>query len=386
MRIAFISTWGPGWGGCEELWSRAATSLAARGQKVLASVIQSKPLHRRVLALRTAGIELHPWSLGKGVWHRLAWHLGLRRPGWPAVVRRVAAFKPDIVLISEGGTWPPGELLSQLARRGIPYATLSQANRDDHWPDDEYRLVLQPLMVNAARTYFVSRANLELAEYQLGCRLPNAKAILNPWTVDRQCPPPWPTIDPGDQLRLACVGRLHPPSKGQDLLLLSLAEERWKSRKWHLTFYGNGRQRGALEAMVARLGLSDKVTFGGHSADIAAVWSQNHALVLASRYEGLPLALLEALICGRPALVTAVAGNPEQVVEGRNGFVAETPTVEAVGNALERLWQNRSRLSAMGEFARHKLLAEHPVDPGDYLANELLDLAEQKAQSRVIPA
>ena len=62
------------------------------------------------------------------------------------------------------------------------------------------------------------------------------------------------------------------------------------------------------------------VHFRGHVNDIRAIWEQNHLLVLPSRYEGLPLALVEAMWCGRPAVVTDVGGNAELCVGKRNGI------------------------------------------------------------------
>jgi glycosyltransferase involved in cell wall biosynthesis len=193
--------------------------------------------------------------------------------------------------------------------------------------------------------------------------------------VDRHSTLAWPTTDAVNDLKMACVARLHPPSKGQDILLLALAGEEWRSRNWNLTFFGEGPQRIALERMVARLDLEAKVDFGGYASDIVKVWSQHHALALASRYEGTPLALLEALSLGRPALVTAVGGNAEVVVEGQNGFVAEVPTVASVNGALERLWRSRKNLSEMGVCARDRILKRYPVQPGQLFADELLDIA-----------
>jgi glycosyltransferase involved in cell wall biosynthesis len=269
-------------------------------------------------------------------------------------------------------------LISGLSKQGLPFVTLAQANSDGMWIDDEYRCRLEPLMASAARTFFVSHANLELAEYQLGCKLSNARVISNQWTVDHHIPPPWPAIGPMDELKLACVARLHPPSKGQDLLLLALATSKWRNGNWRLTFFGDEPQRRALELMTARLELNAKVHFAGSVSDIAGIWSEHHVLILTSRYEGMPLALLEALICGRPALVTSVAGNAEVVVEGRSGFVAEAPTVASVKAALERLWSSRAKLREMGVVARDELLRQNGAEPARLFADRLLELAERR--------
>lgn len=98
-------------------------------------------------------------------------------------------------------------------------------------------------------------------------------------------------------------------------------------------------------------------------------------LALASRYEGMPLAVLEALLCGRPCLLTDVAGHAEYVTEGENGFLAGAPTVASVAAALERAWQRRPDLPAMGRAAAERARRQIPPDPGAAFADELLALA-----------
>jgi glycosyltransferase involved in cell wall biosynthesis len=88
-----------------------------------------------------------------------------------------------------------------------------------------------------------------------------------------------------------------------------------------------------------------------------------------SRSEGTPLALVEAMICGRPSVVTDVGGNLEWVEEPRNGFIAEAPTVRSFGKALERAWMARDRWPSLGAAAREDALRRLEESRG-----ELLDL------------
>ena len=67
-----------------------------------------------------------------------------------------------------------------------------------------------------------------------------------------------------------------------------------------------------------------------------------------SRAEGTPLALVEAMLCGRPAIVSDVGGNQEWVTEGQTGFVAEAPVIGPTRAALERAWSARQDWKAMG--------------------------------------
>jgi len=76
--------------------------------------------------------------------------------------------------------------------------------------------------------------------------------------------------------------------------------------------------------------------------------------VLPSRGEGLSLAMLEAMMCGRPVIATDVGGCREVLEEGVTGFIAEDASEDALGRALERAWAVRSKWQAMGASAHQK--------------------------------
>ena len=106
----------------------------------------------------------------------------------------------------------------------------------------------------------------------------------------------------------------------------------------------------------------DRVVFEGHVADIEKVWALNHVLVMPSRIEGLPLAVIEAMLCGRPVVATDVAG-AEVIEDGVTGFLAEAATVGCVGNALERFWARRGEAEEIGALAAKKIRDLVPPDP-----------------------
>jgi glycosyltransferase involved in cell wall biosynthesis len=115
--------------------------------------------------------------------------------------------------------------------------------------------------------------------------------------------------------------------------------------------------------LVARFGLLERVSFAGHVTSVEEIWASNHVLVMPSRYEGLPLAVVEAMICGRPVLATDVAGHPEIIVDGVTGLLAGPPTVTTVAQGLERLWASRANLENMGRAAAKRIRELVPADP-----------------------
>jgi glycosyltransferase involved in cell wall biosynthesis len=161
----------------------------------------------------------------------------------------------------------------------------------------------------------------------------------------------------------ACVGRLYPPGKGQDILFEALAQPEWKCRDWRLSIYGEGSTRLSLEWLAGRLGLSERVNFAGF-AKPEQIWAENHVLVMPSRYEGLPLAMVEAMLCSRPVVATDVAGHAEIVDDGVTGFLADAPTPRAMAAALERFWARRTEAEEIGKAGCRRiqqLVPPHPV-------------------------
>ena len=135
------------------------------------------------------------------------------------------------------------------------------------------------------------------------------------------------------------------------------------------------RLRNSLERMVQRLGLQDRVVFAGHVTSIEKIWVENHVLVMPSRFEGMPLAIVEAMLCARAVVATDVAGHSEIIDDGVTGFLADAPTVSSMANALERLWAGRMSLEAMGKAAAKSIREHVPADPIRVFSEKMKSLA-----------
>jgi glycosyltransferase involved in cell wall biosynthesis len=174
---------------------------------------------------------------------------------------------------------------------------------------------------------------------------------------------------------MACVARLEPTAKGQDVLFQVLQQPRWKERPLELNLYGAGSWGDSLRRLAEGLHLQN-VHFCGHVNDVRRIWEQNHILVLPSRYEGLPLAVVEAMWCGRPAIVTDIAGNAEVCVDGETGFVADAPTAKLLDETLERAWNQRRDWHRMGLAARARAEKLIPKDPVGLFCQQLQEIAQ----------
>ncbi len=373
--ILFISTLAGGsFGGSEELWTRTAAVLAKQGVAVAASFQDwTTQIDRRISQLSQAGVELRPRPAKPSL-------IGLARRYMTGktqitldVERSFGSFAPSLVVISDGGALPPIDLVEMCLARDWPFAIVGHGNFND-WPPDELAARYRSAIRSAQKYFLVSEANRALVEKQLGQVFDNIEIVRNPLTIDIDRPIPWPPDTGEEGLRMACVGRLSPGTKGQDILLQVLATPSWIERKWHLTFFGNGANRDVLERLVKRLKLCDRVSFAGHVA-VERIWHDNHILVLPSRYEGMPLAIVEAMLSGRTVVATNVGGNSELLKDGLTGFLAEAAVAECFGRALERMWAQRERLREMGNLAAAAIRQMMPDDPVGIFADKLKHMA-----------
>ena len=381
MRIGIISTMrGFEWGGSEELWAAMAHRALEAGLQVSVYLMRPRPQHHKWEALEKAGADVF-WQSNNllqvcarrfarigGVLHpRLGDFLGERLVSLPAFF----STQPDVLLVSDGGSIPSPLIIGAIRKcyASRPYLILSQANQGEI-PESRHRKEAAALYRGAYSALFVSESNLRTTERQLLQRLCNGRVVRNPVNLDSTDPVDWPQ---SHSASFASVARLDVSAKGQDILLEVLSDRGWLDREWQLSIYGSGDDRAYLEEMVAYYGLRDRVSFRGQTEDIRGIWRTHHLLVLPSRYEGMPLAAVEAMLCGRPVVATRVAGLPEWICDGSSGFLAEAPTVGSFAQALEAAWQRRSEWRTIGNNARKDALLRYDPVPGDTLLSILIE-------------
>ncbi len=138
------------------------------------------------------------------------------------------------------------------------------------------------------------------------------------------------------------------------------------------------------EELAARLGLSQRVRFAGFEPNVARWMQAADGFVLSSRYEGLPMVLLEAGACGLPAVATDVPGTREVIVDGETGWLTPAGDPERLATTMRWLMHTPLRLrQAMGVRARQRVVErfslEAVLDRWERLYAELL---ERKSAAR----
>lgn len=377
MRLLFFSSMGGSpWGGSEELWADAARRAIEAGHEVAVSVFDFGEPVKQVGALGRAGARLIFRPRRPTLAEKAA--ALVMTPGW---LRAIEHWKPDAVCLSQGSAYEcvgrrsTRPFAEWLLRTRSPFVNVVQFNEPKSDLTAGTLARSRRLYDAASCNAFVAARNITEAGATLGGPVANARVVRNPVNLDAPFALPWPEAG---GMRFACVARLHVDAKGQDMLLEALASRPWRGEDWSLSLYGAGQDEARLKEQASRLGLAERVKFMGQTSDIRAVWKDHHMLVLSSRAEGTPLAMVEAMILARPCLVTDVGGCADWVTDGENGFLAPA-TVEGLAAALDRARGARERWPELARAARATAERLHDPEPG----RTLLGLVESAAQAPV---
>ena len=180
------------------------------------------------------------------------------------------------------------------------------------------------------------------------CVIPNARTF----SPDRQADL--------TRKRVLAIGRFD-YQKGFDRLIDIWNRVQWlegsKVRGWQLVIVGDGPLRQQLQQQIQRLGLSDSVRLLRPTSDIQALYLQSSVFVLTSRYEGLPMVLLEAQACGLPIVAFACQCGPRDIItDGSDGFLIAEKKRLLFAQQLSTLMQDPALRQRMGEAARQSSL------------------------------
>lgn len=368
MRIAFVSLMAnSSWGASEALWADAARRALRAGHNVLVSVYERDESPAAIDQLRREGAIVHfrpldGWVRRSALLSRLT-----------GVFRSVRNFQPDIICINQGGTYDigrggsTGELRRTIEKLGVPFVLLCHCEQGA--PTGRKLRHSRRAFQDAAIVGVLANRLKALSEEHLSVSLANARVFHNPVNPSRTSYIAWPgTSYP---LRFAFIGRLE-PVKNLGALLEVLSSETWRHRDWSLTVCGVGAERHDLERMSESYALTDKVHFAGYVEDIAGLWTTHHALVMPSRLEGVPLAMLEAMLCGRPVVATNIGGISEWL-QGSCGFLIERPDPSELARTLEHLWDQRDNLELLGRNAHAVVSSKLDPDPARTLVEWLIE-------------
>jgi glycosyltransferase involved in cell wall biosynthesis len=359
-------------GGAERQLVTLACGLRRRGHAV--QVLTLRPGNDYATELEAAGVRvsclevplLRPWWTARGKLGALA---ALTR-----TLRTLHTVRPDILhcWLFEAEAWG---LLAKLFAAPGRLVTIRGNMGNDLTRSPWRRLVRACTNLLAAAV--ISNSSL-LARHALRTELLlrrsrvyvirnglDAEAIERIPPADRSA---LPAGIPADAPLVACVANLF-AYKGHEDLIRAWATVHRAMPSAHLLLIGRDEGRGdALGALAHDVGVGRVVHVLGGRADAVALVKLARVFVLPSHEEGLPNAVIEAMLAGVPVVATRVGGMPEAVRHDRTGLLVEAGDVAALGGALVRLLDDaelagrlarRARISASRRFSAERLIAGH---------------------------
>ncbi|WP_232729817.1 glycosyltransferase [Paenibacillus phocaensis] len=174
------------------------------------------------------------------------------------------------------------------------------------------------------------------------------------------------------------------PEKDYPAMLLAFAEARQSFPDSMLWIAGIGPERSQIERQAEELRLSGSIRFLGIRTDMPALLHAADGFVLSSKWEGLPIVLLEACAGRLPIVATAVGGNAEVVLDGVNGYLVPAEEPAALARAMERVMAlPPEERRAMGQCGREHAAANYAISR---VAGKWIELYEQASGCKLPPA
>ena len=346
MKILYVVTRSDEIGGAQVHVRDLAEAMNRRGYWTMVAVGGDGPLFaqleaRGVPACRVDALvrAIRPWA---DLWALVQ------------LVRLLQAEKPDLVSLHSSKAGLLGRLAAWIAGGPAVFTTHGWAFTEGvpklrRWLSTVLERWAAPL---ARRIITVSEYDRELA---LRSGVGRAKQVV---TVHNGMPEVAGNLraDPASAPpHLIMVARFN-TQKDHDTLLRALAECR--DLDWRLELIGAGPGQGAVEERIKALGLHGRVHLAGEVDDVARRLARSQVFVLASRWEGLPRSIIEAMRAGLPVVAAQVGGVAEQVTDDDNGFLFPAGDASALAAILRPLLRDPALRQRLGDQGRRRFEAE----------------------------
>jgi glycosyltransferase involved in cell wall biosynthesis len=341
MKIAIVSTIeNYSWAGTEEVWAQFAQYAMVQGHEIVLLADKQVASSEQVSVLKAQGLKV----LSRKPFRPIRAYL--LKESIYSDYKDFDTFNADVILINSGALYDVTNLpylYNFISRQNIPKVFFCHFVADGY--TQAYKKIIVDFFQSMSKIIFVSNHNKKLAQRQLALSIKDADVIANQSKVYLENALDWPD---DSAIQLGCVARFETMWKGHDVLLEVLSSEKWQKRNWHLNLYGDGPDKLYIESLIRFYKLESRVTLHGYVKDIKSIWAHCHIKVLASRGEGMPLSVIEAMMCGRPVVVTDVGGNREIISHGVTGWIADASTTYSFGQNMELAWEEKSQWKSMG--------------------------------------
>jgi len=278
---------------------------------------------------------------------------------WLRFIRLLLALRPDIVQTSLPELSVPLRLFCALMPGTRVLHTVQNPFYSEPWYWRYLNLLTLPL---CARVVFCSQSLRDAS----GAGVPARQAVVvrNGITLPPGEPRPGLRtalgIAAGEKV-VCCVARLT-GQKGQDLLVRALAYLAGRKLSPWLLLAGDGEDEEKLRALARELKVSGRVCFLGRRADVGAVLAASDIYAAPSRWEGLDIALGEAMLAGLPCVATGIEGHWDLLRDGVTGLAVPPEDPAALAAALARLLEARQQGESLAAAGRELVRQDFSVE------------------------
>jgi glycosyltransferase involved in cell wall biosynthesis len=338
-------------GGAEQQVLLLAKGLRARGWRVSVLALTGTG-GTAAQALRTAGIFFHSFHMRKGVADPRGW-LGLHR--W------LERERPDVL----HAHLPHATWMARWARLASPWLRVvdtlhstATGGLDRHigyrisnWLTDQVTAVSEAVAETHQRQKLVQKEKLRIVPNGIDttCFRPDAEVRARVRT----------RLGFGEEFVWFASGRLE-AVKDYPNLLEAFAQ---LDRPARLLIAGDGPQWTDLQSLATQRGIQEKIVFLGFTEDVLPYLQAADAYVLASKWEGLPMGILEAAACALPTVATDVPGSRHAVEHGRTGFLAPACSSASLSETMGRLMSlSATQRHTMGRNGRRSIAERYSLE------------------------
>lgn len=280
-----------------------------------------------------------------------------------AIARVVRGLRPTIVHVLR--PWPRAgrALLAGATLAGVTLAGSMAIIVTDHLAIDRAsrkRRATEWLLGRRVATRIAVSPGVAGGLVRLGVPADRIRIVANGVAVgdDSGRPDERAATDRADGRRVVMIGQLR-SQKGHETLLDALAA---LPADVTAVLAGEGPERERIESRIADLGLTSRVHLAGFVDDVPALLATADVVVLPSRFEGLPLAVLEGMAAGRPVVATNVAGTDQLIADGLTGLLVASGDAPALADAIERLLDDPVLARRLAAAGRAQVVERFSVD------------------------
>ncbi|MBI5902486.1 MAG: glycosyltransferase [Deltaproteobacteria bacterium] len=165
-----------------------------------------------------------------------------------------------------------------------------------------------------------------------------------------------------DSVLIGTVGSLVERKRVNLLIEATARLKKTGDREVYCVIVGDGPEKGRLRKEAERLGAGDRVIFTGFSADALSYMNAMDIFVTASRAEGLPRVILEAMLTSKPVIAFDIVGANELVADGVTGLLLKDGGGKAIANAVKGIVGHGNKIKAFGSAGRRRVVESFGIE------------------------